>query len=107
MSERRYDYKAVRIQQQASMSSQVVARKDKEYALYSGASFEIAMQMARIDAILKAHLLPAKYIPVVKLKRLLLDQQRKAFFASVGTSEISKLGFLLGIDRKELSATKP
>lgn len=93
------------VRQKSSMSKQIVSLKDKDYAYYSGASFEIASTMAKIDTFLKYGLLPAKIIPLVKLYRAYLDQQRKAFFASVGCTEISKLGFLLGLENDTISAT--
>lgn len=93
------------IRQKASMSKQIVSLKDKEYAYYSGANFETASTMAKIDVFLKYGLLPQKVVPIIKLFRAYLDQQRKAFFASVGCTEISKLGFMLGLEDDTISAT--
>jgi hypothetical protein len=88
----------------ASMSADIVSRKDPEYAYYSGASFEIASKIAMIDTLLKNKLIPENFIVFVKLYRSYLDQQRKAFFASVGSTEITKLGFIQGDTRRVVSA---
>lgn len=101
----RYDIME-RIRQQASMSKQIVTTKDHEYAWYSGASFEIASKIAKIDTFLKNGLLPKQFIVLIKFYRSYLDQQRKAFFASVGSTEITKLGFLLGLTDDRISAVK-
>lgn len=101
---KRYDLME-RIRQQASMSKQIVSTKDPEYAWYSGASFEIADTMASIDTFLKHGLIPKPFIPIVKLYRAYLDQCRKAFFASIGSTEITKLGFLLGLEDDTIRAT--
>jgi len=94
------------IRQKVSMSKQIVAQKDHEYAWYSGASYDIGVKMARIDFILKNALVPASFMPMLKLYRSYLDQQRKAFFASVGCTEISKLGFILGLEDDSIKATR-
>jgi len=94
------------IRQKASMSKQIVTNKDAEYGWYAGGSFEIESKAAKIDLLLKLNLIPEKYIPMVKLYRLHLDQQRKAFFASVGCTEISKLGFILGLADDRIRAIK-
>jgi len=94
------------IRQKASMSKQIVSLKDKEYAYYSGGSFQGASRMATIDTFLKVELLPRSTIPLVKLYRAYLNQQRKAFFATLGSTEISKLGFILGLEDDSIRATK-
>jgi len=86
------------IRQKASMSAQIVATKDSEYAQYSGGSYEIGMKLANIATFLESNLLPEKLVPLIKLYRLYLQHRRKAFFATVGCTEISKLGFILGVD---------
>ena len=88
------------------MSKQIVATKDEEYAYYAGASYEIAHKMAVIDTMLKYGLIPKEQVLLVKLYRAYLDQQRKGFFASVGSTEITKLGFILGLSDDSISATK-
>jgi alpha-D-ribose 1-methylphosphonate 5-triphosphate synthase subunit PhnG len=64
--------------------AQIVTGKDREYAWYAGASWKIAEKMAVIDALLKYNLIPEKAVPLVKLYRAYLDQQRKAWLPSVG-----------------------
>lgn len=94
------------IRRKASMSAEIVSKKDHEYAYYAGASFEVASKIAKIDTLLKNDILPPQLIPITKLYRSYLDQQRKAFFASVGCTEITKLGFIQGDMRKVVSAAE-
>lgn len=103
---RRASFLMERIRQQASMSRRLVSRKDPEYAWYAGADFYEAIMMARLDTFLKHDLLPKSMVPILKFYRAYLDQVRKAFFASVGCTEITKLGFLLGLEDDRISATK-
>ena len=83
------------IRQKSSMS-QKVAKKDANFGLYAGGHPDIAAEMAQINVMLEANLIPKPLIPFVKLRYMLLDQLRKAWFASTG-SEITMLGFLLGL----------
>jgi hypothetical protein len=102
------NYDALEMLRQAStMSQQIVSKKDPEYGWYAGASFEIADKMSLIDFVLKANFLPTSMIPILKLYRMRLDQQRKAFFASVGSTEVTKLGFILGLQGRRKSAGGP
>lgn len=93
------------MKQKSSMSQKVVANKDDTYALYAGAYYEDAYRMALIDNVLEVELLPKSVIPLVKFYRAYLDRRRKAFFAST-CSEISKLGFLLGMKRDKIQVGK-
>jgi hypothetical protein len=95
-----------RIRQQSSMSKQLVSTKDKEYGWYAGGSWEIAEKMAIVDTMLKNNLIPEKFKIFVLLYRSYLNQKRKAFFASVGSTEITKLGLMLGLDDNTVTATK-
>lgn len=95
------------VRAKASMSAKIVSDKDKEYGFYAGASLEIADKMAMIDAIKKTNLLPKSFFPILELYRMFLDQKRKAFFASVGSTEITKLGFILGKEGKMEDADLP
>lgn len=79
--------------------------KDKEYAWYVGASFRTASKMAMVDTMLKHKLISPELIPFVKLYRSYLDQQRKAFFATIDSDVITKLGLLLGLRDDRISAT--
>lgn len=90
------------VRKRAGMGERLGA-KDKEYAWYAGGSFEIASRMAKVDTILKSGLIPKELIPFVKLYRRYLDQQRKAFFTSVGSDVITKLGVLLGLRDDRIS----
>lgn len=75
--------------------SQKVSEKDKDYALYAGANMEEASTMALLDHALETGMFSGSTSDTIKNYRALLDKQRKAFFASV-SSEITKLGFILG-----------
>lgn len=81
--------------QKASMSQRVQV-KDSTYGLYAGNNPVVALEMARIDTMLDVGLVPAPLIPFVKIRRKLLNQYRKAYMAS-SNSEITTLGFLLGL----------
>jgi len=95
------------VRAKASMSAKIVSDKDAEYGFYAGASWEIAEKMAIIDTIKKAKLLPDSFLPLLEFYRMYLDQKRKAFFASIGSTEITKLGFILGKEGKMLDADLP
>jgi len=104
---KRHKYESLEImRKKASMSQQIVSQKDADYALYAGASLEDADKMSKIDTVLEFGLIPKPYVPVVKLYRAFLNRRRKAFFASVGSTEITKLGFLLGLTGKKMRAGK-
>ena len=106
MVKRNYDLIEL-IRRKSSMSADIVSKKDPEYGWYAGASFDTASKMAMIDTMLKNKLISPKLIVIVKLYRAYLDQQRKAFFSSVGSTEITKLGFILGDTRVVRKATAP
>lgn len=93
------------MKQKSSMSQKVVANKDDTYALYAGAYYQDAYTMAKIDVLLELGLIPVKVLPLAKFYRAYLDRRRKAFFAST-CSEISKLGFLLGLKRDKIQVGK-
>jgi len=95
------------VRAKASMSAKIVSDRDAEYSYYSGASLEIADKMALIDFIKKSKLFPQRFVSLLDLYRLYLDQKRKAFFASVGSTEITKLGFILGREGEMLNADLP
>jgi len=103
---RNYDLMEL-IRRKSSMSADIISKRDAEYAYYAGGSFEIASKIAVIDTMLKNGLLPKEMIIFVKLYRSYLDQQRKAFFASIGSTEITKLGFILGDTSVVKRATAP
>jgi hypothetical protein len=94
------------IRRKASMSAEIVSKKDAEYSLYSGASWDTASKMALVDTILKNDLINPNLRFIIKLYRSYLNQQRKAFFASVGSTEITKLGFIQGDPRVVMRATE-
>ena len=88
------------IRQRSSMS-QKLSRKDKEYGKYSGAHMEMARKMALIDVLHNYGF----NSPIIKFYRAFLNQQRKAFFAAT-CSEISKLGFMLGLPYESIKVGK-
>lgn len=95
------------IRRKSSMSADIVSKKDPEYQWYAGANFETASKIAVVDTMLKNGLIPKDMVVFVKLYRNYLQQQRKAFFASVGCTEITKLGFILGDTSVVKKATAP
>ena len=101
---RNYDLMEL-VRKKASMSADIVIRKDAEYSQYAGASLEIASKMAMIYTFIENGLIPEPLLPITKLYYSLLNHQRKAFFASVGSTEITKLGFIQGEPRESASAT--
>ena len=102
-TKRRYDsFESIR--KKAGMGERLSV-KDQEYAWYVGASFRTASKMAMIDTMLKHGLIPQQLVPFVKLYRSYLDQQRKAFFVTIDSDVITKLGILLGLRDDRISAT--
>ena len=98
-----------RIRQQASMSKQIVSTKDKEYGYYAGAIYNDAEIMAIIDWILKnetAFKLDKETKDSLQLAYSFFNQLRKAYFATFGSTEITKLGFILGLEDDTVRATK-
>ena len=94
------------IRQKSSMSQKVVAKDGNEaYGFYAGAHPEIAAEMAQIEVMLEARLIPKPLVPFVKLRYMLLDELRRAWFASTG-SEITMLGFLLGLKSNVINAVE-
>jgi len=93
------------MREKSSMSQKIVQNKDAAYGKYAGASFEIASTMAFIDAFTELGLIPEKDKKPIAEYRKVLDLQRKAFLAST-SSEITMLGFLLGIQSEEINVTE-
>ena len=98
-------YASIEIMRRKAGMGERLGKKDNEYSFYSGGSFEIGRKMAMVDTMLKNKLIPEKMVPFVKLYRSYLDQQRKAFFVTVGSDVITKLGVLLGLKDDRISAT--
>jgi hypothetical protein len=101
MSSKDFDVRDL-IRQKTSMSADIVAHIDKEYGYYAGADFGTAHKLADIDFLLKTlgrlkqTLETEVTIICLKMAREYYQQQRKAFFASVGSDTFSKLGFIQG-----------
>ena len=87
------------VRQKSSMSQKVVTEKDADYARYAGASLADAEKMALLDTLKDCGLSN----PILSLYRAFLDQRRKAYLAST-SSEITKLGFILGLKDDRTSA---
>ena len=104
MSERRRYATVESIKQRSSMSAQI-EKKDSRYGLYAGADLQRALTMSRIDTMLQLGLFPSQFIPFVKMYRKFLENESIAFFAST-CSEISKLGFKLGIKDVSIKASR-
>lgn len=91
------------IKQKISMSQKIVA-KDHDYGDYSGADLETAMKISKIKTLIEAGII--KPSPLINLALTMLNQKRKAFFGSTST-ELTKLGFILGDERVRKSASNP
>jgi hypothetical protein len=100
MSHRRDTIEMIR--KKTSMSQQI-ARKDASYSLYAGALFSDAETIALLQAVETEHLFPG-FENQVKFLKTFLNERRKAYFASAGSTEITKLGFILGDTSKVVSA---
>ena len=88
-------YETLEMMQHKISMSQKVSEKDQDYAKYAGANVEEAYTMALLDHALTTGMFSEHTAQIIKKYRLLLDKQRKAYFAAV-SSEITKLGFILG-----------
>lgn len=95
------------VRRKVSMSAEIVSKIDADYAKYAGGSFEIGSKIATIDVMLENNLIPQNIRIFIKLYREYLNKQRKAFFATIGSTEITKLGFIQGDPRKYVKATDP
>lgn len=82
-----------------------IAKADPDYRDYAGASENDGRKLAKIDVLLK--ILP-KENPLsilLKFKRMALIQQKKAYFATANTGEVSHLGFLKDSKRRGIDAS--
>lgn len=104
MPRRSYDLIEI-MRTKSSWSREIVSKKDQEYAYYSGADLQTAFKLAQIDTMLKVGAIPKQLIPLVKLARTYFNQRRKAYFAST-ISELSQLGFILGLKDDRISAKR-
>ena len=106
MVKRNYDLLEI-VRRKVSMSAEIVSKIDPDYAHYAGGSFEIGSKIATIDMMLENNLIPQNMRILIKIYREHLNKQRKAFFATIGSTEITKLGFIQGDPRKYVKATDP
>lgn len=100
MSSRRYDTVEL-IRKKTSMSQQI-SKTDSSYGLYSGAMLEDAFTMSLLNVITNLKMFPG-FEDKITFLQAYLNERRKAFFASTST-EITKLGFILGWKGKNISA---
>lgn len=90
-------YQTIELSRQKAGMGERLGKKDPEYTYYAGGNFATCSQIANIVTMLKAGLLPPSVIPLVKLYLTHLIQQRKAFFVTVDSDVVTKLGVLLGM----------
>jgi len=82
---------------QKAMATQIVEKEGNEdYGRYAGALYDTASEMAFIDFLQRQNVIPKVFIKLLELNLAYLSQQRIAEFCTVGTTEVSKLGFILG-----------
>lgn len=87
-------------QQEASLSQQL-AHRMKEYAEYAGADPKTSLTIARLNVLIEHNLLDPED-PQIKLIKDLLNEKRKALFAtSDKVNEITKLGLQMPKAREE------
>ncbi len=86
-----------------SMAAQIV-KKDRDYSEYAGADPETAQALVFIKFCKDQKVLPPFFNDMLNLMRALFQQKRKAFFASAGSTELTKLGFIQGEPQEYLSA---
>lgn len=103
MPKRSGDYGFLEELKQKVTMSQQLSRKDSEYGEYAGGDFADVKKIAQIDLFIEQKLFPEKLIPILKLYRAYLVKKRKAYFATLGSTEVTKLGFLLGYENDRLS----
>ena len=78
-----------------SMMAQRVADKYKEFTEYAGSDTKTSLMIARLNVLAEFGLIDLE-TPSIKLAKALLNEKRKAAFAtSEKVNEISKLGFML------------
>lgn len=99
---RNYDLlETIKIKRSMSAS---ISEVDADYSDYAGADLPTAEALAKIKFCLQEKILPEALTPLLQLGFDYLQQKRKAFFASVGSDVITKLGFIQGAPQKELDA---
>jgi len=105
MVRRRRGYLDIEEMARAESWSSIIASRDPDYRDYAGAPWEIGRALAHIDVWL--YILPDDnpLKPLLKLERLFLIQEKKAYFAGERAGEISILGFLKGGRRVRFPAT--
>jgi len=105
MARRRRGYMDIKDLAIAESWASTIAERDPDYKDYAGAPWEIGEALAHIDVWL--YILPDDHPlkPLLKLDRLFLIQEKKAYFAGERAGEISILGFLKGGRRIRYPAT--
>lgn len=99
------NYESIEIMKHKISMAQKIAQKDKDYALYAGASIDQAYIMSLIDWAKETKILSEETLNTIENYRKLLDFQRKAHIATTST-EITMLGFILGSPYAPKSAVK-
>lgn len=99
------NWESIELMKRKISMAQSIAKKDGGYALYAGANPESAFLMCLIDWAKEESLFSEASLPTIDSFRSLLEFQRKAFIATV-SSEVTKLGFILGNPNVSKSAIK-
>jgi hypothetical protein len=105
MPKRSGDYGFLEELRQKVTMSQQIAKKDGEYSIYAGGDFQDVKKIAQIDLLREAGIIPEKLWFVYKLYRDYFVKKRKAYFATLGSDVITKLGFILGYEDDTIRAT--
>ena len=105
MPRRSGDYGFLEELRQKVTMSQQIAKKDSEYSVYAGGDFQDVKKIAQIDLLLEAGIIPEKFKSIFKLYRDYLVKKRKAYFSTLDSDVITKLGFILGYENDTIRAT--
>lgn len=101
----RRNYESLELMKRKISMAQSIAAKDHDYGLYAGAALEDAQTMALIDWAIAHNVFSADTVELMTTFRSFLNYQRKAFLATI-SSEVTKLGFILGYPYAPKSALK-
>jgi len=106
MSRRQASYVDLEIFRKTATWAEQIVNKDSDFQDYAGASFDGAKKLASLDVFLR-YLIPDPNIStLLKLYRVYLIQQKKAYFSSVIANQWTMLAFLRGKTKHGISAIK-
>lgn len=86
-----------------TMAQEIVAQ-DPDYKYYVGADYNTAIDIAILISLIKLHdkgfiILTDKLYNYIQIMLVIFEQERKAFFSTLGCGELTKLGLIKGDTR--------